>query len=111
MNRAKKYDTAIGRYSYYCVPEDYFGTGIRIAGAEDARYLLASPEKALCDFLMLSAGLRIQSAGAMLAYLENFLRADMGTIAVFDTEIIKECIEKGRKKTTLSQLLEVVKNG
>jgi tagatose-1,6-bisphosphate aldolase len=81
--------------------------GINISGTDKGRYLIASPEKALCDLLMLTDNLRIQSAGAMRDYLENFMRIDMDIIAEFDLDIIRECIETGRKKTTLSQLLEV----
>jgi len=111
LRRAKKYDTGLGRFSYYRVPDIYFRTGILMAGAGDERFLIASPEKALCDLLMLTNGLRIQSARAMRDYLENFLRIDMDVVAGFNTEIIRECIETGRKRTTLRQLLEVVKNG
>ena len=110
-NRAKQYDSALGRYSYFRVPEEYFGVGIQIAGTEEGRYLIASPEKALCDFLMLSSNLRIQSSRAMKDFLENFMRVDMGVVAGFDEDIVRACIETGRKKMTLARLLEVMRNG
>jgi len=109
--RAKEYDAGLGRFSYYRVPDTYFRVGIMMAGAGDEHYLIASPEKALCDLLMLTNGLRVQSARAMHDYLENFLRVDMDILAGFDTEIVMECIETGRKKDTIRQLLEVIKHG
>ena len=99
------------RRIYLSVPEEYFKTGVIIAGMEEQRYLIATPEKALCDLLILTPGLRIQSAGAMYEYLEAFLRFDMDKVAAFDLDIVKECIETGRKKTTLYQLAEVIKRG
>lgn len=109
--RAKQYDSALGRFSYSHVPEEYFKTGINLAGSGESRYLIASPEKALCDLLMLSSNLRIQSEGAMRNYLESFLRVDMDIVAGFDVDIVRACIETGRKQATLKQLLEVVMNG
>jgi len=109
--RGKKYHTGLGNYLYLSVPEEYFKTGITMEETEEQRYLIASPEKALCDLLMLTTGLRIQSARAMREYLEAFLRVDMDKVAAFDIEIVKECIETGRKKTTLRQLAEVIKHG
>jgi len=109
--RAKRYDSVLGRFLYFRVPEDYFQTGILIEGDDDGRYLIASPEKALCDLLMLTKDLRIQSLHSMREYLENFMRVDMDIVFGFNTDIVERCIETGRKKTTLAQLLEVIKNG
>ena len=82
-----------------------------MAGPESCSYMIASPEKALCDYLMLLDNLRIQSTQSMRDFLEDFLRVDMDIVADFDPDIIKACIETGRKKTTLTQLYEVVQNG
>ena len=109
--RAKEYNGGLGRYLYFRVPQEYFKIGIQIAGGEMGRFLIASPEKALCDLLMLSNNLRIQSSRAMREYLRDFLRLDMGIVAGFDPDTVRACIETGRKKTTLAQLLEVVQNG
>jgi hypothetical protein len=112
VRRSKSYDTTLGRFSYLRVPEDYFRIGV---GMEETGYggyyLLASPEKALCDTLMLTRGLRIQSGKAMLSYLEEFLRLDMDILEGFDLDILRGCIETGRKAETLSKLLEVVRHG
>ena len=109
--RTKLYNTELGRYEFLRVPMEYFRAGIRMAGPESCSYMIASPEKALCDFLMLSANLRIQSLQSMRDFLENFMRIDMDIVVGFDPEIIMACIETGRKKTTLTQLLGVVQNG
>ena len=108
---AKEYNSELGRYSYFSVPEEYFGIGIDISGTEAGSYLIASPEKALCDLLMLSSNLRIQSARAMRDFLDGFLRVDMDIVAGFNADIVLACLETGRKRITLTQLLEVVRNG
>jgi len=109
--RGKEYDTMFGRFLYRSVPIGYFKVGITMEGTDEQRCLMASPEKALCDLLMLTNDLRIQSARAIREYLEGFLRIDMERIADFDTDTITECINAGRKKTTLVRLLEAIKNG
>jgi len=109
--RGKEYDTMFGRFLYRSVPKGYFKTGISMTGTDEQRYLMASPEKALCDLLMLTSDLRIQSARAMREYLEGFLRIDMERVASFDQAVVMECINIGRKKTTMERLLEVIKDG
>ena len=109
--RTKRYSTELGRYQYNHVPPEYFRVGIKLESSETGNYMIASPEKALCDYLMLLSNLRIQSTQSMRAFLEDFLRIDMDIVASFDTHIIRACIETGRKKITLTQLLEVVQNG
>ena len=111
LGRTKRYNTELGRYEFFRVPMEYFRVGIQMAGPVNGRYLIASPEKALCDYLMLLEKLRIQSTQSMRDFLEDFLRVDMDIVAGFDPDIIKACIETGRKKLTLTQLLKVVQNG
>ena len=54
--------------------------------------------------IVATAGLRLQSVKAMQMYLEEDLRIDFSAIQTFDTEIIKQCIKTGRKRTELTQL-------
>jgi hypothetical protein len=109
--RAKKYNTPLGIFDYRTVSAAYFPIGIQQQSAEDKTiFLMASPEKALCDMLLLTSGLRLQSAKAMKIYLEESLRIDLSEISHLNTQIIEECIVFGKKKTELSQLLKLLKS-
>ena len=109
--RAKQYTTPLGEFDYRTVPENYFSIGIQQEQAESKSiFLIASPEKALCDMIWLTSGLRLQSVKAVKSYLEENLRIDLSENSVWNTEIIRECIETGKKKTELTQLLKLLEN-
>jgi len=105
--RAKQFLTPVGMFDYITVPGDYFSIGIHqeIINNQYA-YLIASPEKAICDMIVATPGLRLQSVKAMRSYLEEDLRIDFSVVKNFDTEIVRKCISTGRKKTELTQLLK-----
>ena len=111
MKRAKKYDTPLGVFEYRTVSPEYFSIGIQQQATQDNTvFLIASPEKAICDMLVLSSGLRLQSAKAVKIYLEENLRMDLFENRSWNTEIIRQCMEVGKKKIELSQLLKLLKS-
>ena len=107
FKRAKRFENAVGRFEYITVPQDYYSTGIS-QQTVDNEYtcLIASPEKALCDTILATPNLRLQSVKAMRVYLEENLRIDFSVLQSVDTEIIKQCAEMGRKKGELELLLK-----
>jgi hypothetical protein len=105
----KRYDTPLGHFEYVKVPALYFPIGIRqeIVGNSYA-FLIASPEKALCDKIVTTPNLRLQSVKAMQEYLEEDLRFEMSALSFFNSGIVEECIEYGKKRTELTQLLKLL---
>lgn len=109
--RAKQYTTPLGEFEYKTVADDYFSIGIQQGFTENKNvFLIASPEKALCDMIVLTSGLRLQSVKAVKTYLEENLRIDWSEKKEWNTEIIRECIATGKKKTELTQLLKLLQN-
>lgn len=109
LKRARKFSTPIGDFDYVSAQKDYYGIGIRQEIVKDRyAYLIASPEKALCDMIYATPGLRLQSVKAMQVYLEEDLRIDLAAIETFNIEIIRQCIDTGRKRTELTQLCKLL---
>jgi predicted transcriptional regulator of viral defense system len=104
---SKEYTTPLGNFEYTTVPEDYFQIGIRqeIINNQYA-YLIATPEKAICDMIVVTRNLRLQSVKAMQTYLEDDLRIDFSVLETYNTDIVRQCLETGKKKTELTQLLK-----
>jgi hypothetical protein len=101
----KNYDTPLGHFEFVKASSAYFPIGIRQEIVDNQyTFLIASPEKALCDKIVYSQNIRIQSVKAMQEYLEEDLRFEMSALHSFDIEIIKQCVEFGRKKTELRML-------
>jgi predicted transcriptional regulator of viral defense system len=110
VKRAKRYDTPYGRFEYVHAKPSYFSLGIRQQTTGGVSFLIASPEKALCDMIAFISGLRIQSLKAMREFLEEDLRADTDEIhsaeGFFDS-----IINTGVKSREMALLREVLENG
>jgi len=108
-NRSKKFENAIGNFEYISVDQKYYPIGINLQTIEKKyTFLIAMPEKALCDMIIATPRLRIQSTKALREYLEEDLRFDMSALEAMNIEIIRECINNGKKKETLKLLLKLV---
>lgn len=107
--RSTHFSTQLGTFDYETVPEDYYSIGIKQELVKNEyAFLIATPEKALCDMILCTRNLRIQSVKAMQIYLEEDLRIDMLEIKKCNTDIIKSCIAIGKKRTELTQLLKLL---
>ena len=111
FKRAKQFENAVGRFEYITVPQDYYSIGISHQTIENEyTCLLATPGKALCDTILATPNLRLQSAKAMQVYLEEDLRIDFSVLQSVDMEIIRQCAEVGRKKGELKILFDFFYN-
>lgn len=109
--RKKEYNTALGTFEYVRVPEKYFPIGISQQIIQNSyAYLIASPEKALCDLIITKSGIRFQSLKAMKEYVISDLRIDFDLIKKWDMTIITECIRYGYKKSELEFLGKFLEN-
>jgi hypothetical protein len=111
FKRAKRFENAVGNFEYITVPPAYYSIGISLQTVENEyTYLLATPEKALCDLILAIPNLRLQSVKAMQVYLEEDMRIDFDMVKNLDKTIVEQCIEKGKKKLELNLLLNSIYN-
>lgn len=97
--RGRRFENATGIYDYIRVPREYYPEGVRIGRTpEGYGYLVARPEKALCDLILATPGLRLQSAKAAQEYLEIYLRADMEAVRGWSADLIHRLAELSSKK-------------
>jgi hypothetical protein len=74
----------------------------------DISYMIASPEKALCDMLMVEHHVPAQSLSALDVFLEEDMRIELDDLKAMDRNIIKQCMERGKKKKVLANLLKLM---
>jgi len=112
IKRARNFTTPLGEFEYLTMLAPYYSIGIKqLVFGEEYSFLIASPEKALADLIIVTSGLRIQSAKAMREYLYEDLRLDFDEYENWDANILRDCIVNGRKKRELGFLYEVLING
>ena len=107
--RGKQFDLPVGRYSYTHSPLALYAIGInRVENADHTGFLIASPEKALCDKLLFTRNLNIRTVQALKELLFDDLRMDEDLLGGFDPEVIRACMEAGLKVEMLKVLCQVV---
>jgi len=104
--RSKLFENGLGRFRYSQVTARYFSIGIDIMSDEFGSFLMATPAKALCDMIVVSRNLRIQSAGAMQAFIEEDLRVDVEQAANLDAAVFDAVLNTGIKHREMQLLKE-----
>jgi predicted transcriptional regulator of viral defense system len=104
------FTTPLGVFSYTRLPLPYYSYGIRsVEINKQQRFLIASPEKALFDKVITTAGVIFRSRTSVLAYLENDLRIDIDTLKDLDIASMESWIPATSKKESLSILIETIR--
>jgi len=106
----RRFTTPLGVYSYTRLPLPYYSYGIRSVEADkQQRFLIASPEKALFDKIITTAGVEFRSKSSVLTYLENDLRIDLDTLRSLDVSTMESWIPTSPKKNSLSRLTQTIR--
>lgn len=108
--RAKKFSTLFGDFNYIQSPIGYYSIGITQVNINNCHFLIACPEKALCDKIVFTKRLEIKSLKSMQRYVFDDLRIDLELLSLFDVEIIEQCIAFSKKQKELKLLIKLVKS-
>lgn len=106
----KKYKTPLGRFGYQNLPTPYYSYGIRMVQLTHKQTaLIASPEKAICDKIILTSKINLRSVKQARAFLLEDLRIDENLLGALDVEIITSWLEETPKKSSLKTLILTLK--
>jgi predicted transcriptional regulator of viral defense system len=106
--RSRVFDNSISKFDYIACGEEYYPIGINQKISDDYSFLIASPEKALCDLIVYTKGVRPRFVNALLLYLEENIRLDMEAFYKMDVKIFRECAGVGKKKNDLNNLIKLL---
>lgn len=100
IKETREYDTPVGRFVFTHMKREAFNIGIRNVEENGYSFLIASPEKALCDLIANTTSLLLRFRKEALAYLEEDIRFDMDAFYTFNPKIFEQYITVGGKKAT-----------
>ena len=109
LGRGRVLENVLGRFSYATVPGKLFPLGVRreeVSGS--VAFLMAGPEKALCDKVLLTRHLQAVSWTAMHDFLFADLRLDEDALALFELAVVRKYAESGHKQRQMRTLLQVL---
>lgn len=110
--RSRSFTNATGQYDYIQVASEYYPIGVKVwRTAQGYGYMMACAEKALCDLILATPGLRLQSSRAVGEYLESYLRANMEYVASWNADLLHAIASAAhKKKKDLFNLEKFVRN-
>jgi len=96
--RSKTFPTPYGTFSYRHIDKTLYALGVEIVSSKQGNFMMAGKEKALCDKVFTTKGVKISSKKAMLVFLEEDLRIDMDELSDMNLEIVKKYTEISKSK-------------
>lgn len=110
IKTSKLYKTPVGRFSYRQLKTPYYSYGIKnIRHSSKQSILVASPEKALCDKIVLTPKIHLRSITQTQDFLMEDLRMDSEVLSTLDTKVMESWIENAPKKSSLEMLIKTLK--
>jgi len=107
---SRNFENATGNYHYQNCSDEYFHIGIKIENIDDVNFLIATPEKALCDLINFGKNLNFRSLKDVSLFLEEDIRFDMDFLTDMNISIIERITEFSRKKNSIYLLTKFMKN-
>ncbi|MCB9233738.1 MAG: hypothetical protein H6581_18930 [Bacteroidia bacterium] len=110
IKTSKGYQTQLGRFSYKQLATPYYSYGIKnIRHSPKQTMLIASPEKALCDKVVLTPGINLRSIRQTREILLEDLRLDREILNNLDTQWMELWVEAAPKKSSLEILIKTLR--
>lgn len=109
IKTSKIYKTPVGRFSYQQLKIPYYSYGIKnIEYSLKQTMLIASPEKALCDKVVLTPKINLRSIKQTQEFLLEDLRMDGEALSLLDTVLMESWIKNAPKKSSLQMLVKTL---
>ena len=103
------YNTPLGRFSFQHLTTPYYSFGIRSVRLTPLQTaLIASPEKAICDKIVMSSGVLLRSISQTMDFLCDDLRIDAEQLQSLDINSIQSWVEDAPKRSSLQMLVNTL---
>lgn len=109
VKHSKNFDTPLGRFEYICTSRESFPIGVTSIRKEDYSFMMAAPEKALCDLIANSPKVNLRYMKEAETYLEEDIRMDMEDFMQMDSEVFEAYSRVGKKAESIRILLKLLR--
>jgi hypothetical protein len=109
IKTSKIYKTQVGRFSYKQLKIPYYSYGIKnIQISPKQSMLIASPEKALFDKIVLTPNINLRSIKQTRAFILEDLRLDKDVLKSLDLELMELWVATAPKSDSLNMLIKTL---
>lgn len=109
LKHSRSFDTALGRFDYTHISREAFPVGITSRMEDGYAFVMAGPEKALCDLIACSPHVNLRYRRDAEKYLEEDIRIDMDGFRRMDAGIFEAYTAVGKKADSIRTLIKLLK--
>ena len=102
------FENPVGRFEYHHCTKDYYSIGITQREEEGITYLIATPEKALCDYIVCTPRLPLRFIKDTYIFLEEDLRLDMDAFMEMNVDVFRQCAAVSKKQQAINNLIKIL---
>lgn len=109
LKHTRCFDTPLGRFEYQMISREAFPIGITNINKQNYAFLMATPEKALCDLIANSPKVNLRYLKDVETYLEEDIRMDLEDLRNMDMSIFERYAQVGKKANSVETLVKYLK--
>ena len=109
LKHTRCFDTPLGRFEYQMISREAFPIGITSINKQNYAFLMATPEKALCDLIANSQKVNLRYLKDVETYLEEDIRMDLEDLRNMDMSIFERYAQVGKKANSVETLVKYLK--
>ena len=109
VKHSRNFETPLGRYEYKQINREAFHIGVTSVNKGSYAFLMASPEKALCDLIANSPKVNLRYMKDVDRYLEEDIRMDTTDLRNMDICIFDQYTKVGKKASSISTIINYIK--
>ena len=109
LKHSRSFDTPVGRFEYKNMSREAFSIGITSINMQSYAFLMATPEKALCDLIANSPKVNLRYLKDVENYLEEDIRMEIDDFRNMDISIFERYAQVGKKSKSIETLIKYLR--
>ena len=109
LKHSRSFDTPLGRFGYKSISREAFPIGVTNINKGEYTFLMATPEKALCDLIANSPKVNLRYLKDVGLYLEEDIRMELDDFRNMDSAIFERYMKVGKKSGSINTLVKYLK--
>ena len=110
LKHSRDFDTPLGRFDYTYISKAAFPIGLTNIRKDGYAFVIATPEKALCDLVANSTGVNLRYPKEAAIYLEEDIRMELSDFKQMNPSIFEEYAAVGKKAESIRTLINLLKS-
>ena len=110
LKHSRFFDTPFGRFDYRSIKREAFNVGVTYVNKQNYSFLIATPEKALCDLIANSPLVNIRYQKDVEIYIQEDISMEIEDLRNMDVTVFEKYAEVGKKACSILPIIKYLKS-